>query len=210
MENFWDERYKKEAYVYGKLPNEFFAEKLSELEPGRILLPAEGEGRNAVFAAKLGWDVFAFDSSSEGQKKAFQLAETEGVTIHYEVIDYLMHYPETDLDVISLIYAHFPPKDRKAYFQKLGQSLKKGGRLIFEGFGKKHLEYQQKNPTVGGPREEGMLFSEEEVKEAFKELDFLEFYEGEVELSEGEFHKGTGWVIRFVAQRRLDGGSVNP
>ena len=74
--------------------------------------------------------------------------------------------------------------------------------MIFEGFGKKHLEYQQKNPEVGGPKEERMLFSEEELREAFRDLDLLEFYEGEVNLSEGEFHKGTGWVIRFVAQKK--------
>ena len=75
MKNFWDERYKAKAYVYGKEPNQYFAEKLRELEPGKILLPAEGEGRNAVFAARQGWEVSAFDSSSEGRKKAFLLAE---------------------------------------------------------------------------------------------------------------------------------------
>ena len=75
MKNFWDERYKAKTYVYGKEPNQYFAEKLRELEPGKILLPAEGEGRNAVFAARQGWEVSAFDSSSEGRKKAFLLAE---------------------------------------------------------------------------------------------------------------------------------------
>lgn len=202
MKKFWDEKYKKEAYAYGKMPNGFFAKKLMELEPGRILLPAEGEGRNAVFAAKQGWEVSAFDSSSEGQKKAFRLAQEEGVSIKYELTDYTRYKPEKDFDVVSLIYAHFPPNERIEHFQKLGNSLKKGGRLIFEGFGKKHLEYQQRDPAIGGPKEEAMLFSEEEVREAFKELDFVEFFEGEVELNEGEFHKGTGWVIRFVAQNK--------
>lgn len=46
-----------------------------------------------------------------------------------------------------------------------------------------------------------MLFSVSEIKEVFADFDFLEFYEGEMDLNEGEFHKGKGWVIRFVAQR---------
>ena len=56
-ETFWNERYAVTDYIYGKAPNEFFVEQLSTLTPGRILLPAEGEGRNAVYAAKQGWDV---------------------------------------------------------------------------------------------------------------------------------------------------------
>ena len=202
MKNFWDERYKAKTYVYGKEPNQYFAEKLRELEPGKILLPAEGEGRNAVFAARQGWEVSAFDSSSEGRKKAFLLAEEAGVQIDYQVTDHKGYISAKDLDVIALIYAHFPSSDRKDLFQGLSKNLKKNGRVIFEGFGKKHLEYQQKNPEVGGPKEERMLFSEEELREAFRDLDLLEFYEGEVNLSEGEFHKGTGWVIRFVAQKK--------
>jgi len=68
-----------------------------ELTPGRILFPAEGEGRNAVFAAHLGGDVFAFDISVEGKKKAKKLALINGVLIDYQVedlekADYLTDY----------------------------------------------------------------------------------------------------------------------
>jgi hypothetical protein len=66
--DFWDQRYSQSDFVYGKKPNEYLKAKLVDLKPGRILFPAEGEGRNAIFAAKLGWDVFAFDSSIEGKK----------------------------------------------------------------------------------------------------------------------------------------------
>jgi hypothetical protein len=37
--------------MYGTTPNEFFKQQLDLLEPGNILLPADGEGRNAVYAA---------------------------------------------------------------------------------------------------------------------------------------------------------------
>ena len=48
MINFWDDRYSQPEYVYGVKPNEFFAEQIQKLTPGEIILPCEGEGRNAV------------------------------------------------------------------------------------------------------------------------------------------------------------------
>ena len=203
MKGFWDERYKQKDYAYGKTPNEYLKSKLEELEPGEILFPAEGEGRNAVFAAKNGWKVSAFDISAEGKKKALKLAEEEGVEIDYHTTPLSsLGYDKNQFDAIALIYAHLQPAERKDYFRFFTHILKNNGKIIFEGFSKKHLEYQEKYPTVGGPKEEKMLFSEKEIKEAFPDLDFLEYYEGEIELNEGEFHKGKGWVIRFVAQKK--------
>ena len=77
----WNERYKKEEFAYGQQPNNYLKEQLGKLSAGTILFPAEGEGRNAVFAAKLGWTVSAFDISVEGKKKASRLAEANNVTI---------------------------------------------------------------------------------------------------------------------------------
>jgi hypothetical protein len=51
MNSFWNERYSGREFVYGELPNVFFAETLSSFEPGTIILPCDGEGRNAVYAA---------------------------------------------------------------------------------------------------------------------------------------------------------------
>ncbi|MDX1604123.1 MAG: SAM-dependent methyltransferase, partial [Salinimicrobium sediminis] len=85
MQEFWNERYQREEYIYGKDPNEYLKAQLKNLTPGRILFPAEGEGRNAVHAAKKGWQVSAFDQSEEGRKKALRLAEAEGVEIDYTV-----------------------------------------------------------------------------------------------------------------------------
>ena len=72
----WDERYRDSEYAYGEQPNKYLEEQLVKLPVGKILFPAEGEGRNAVFAARQGWQVSAYDISNEGQKKALQLAQT--------------------------------------------------------------------------------------------------------------------------------------
>lgn len=69
----WDDRYKSEEFAYGEEPNNYLKEQLEKLNPSTILFPAEGEGRNAVFAAKLGWKVSAFDISEEGKTKPLNL-----------------------------------------------------------------------------------------------------------------------------------------
>ena len=69
----WDERYSKPEFAYGTAPNVYFKSKIDKLPPGKILLPADGEGRNSVYAAMLGWDASVFDISREGQRKALEL-----------------------------------------------------------------------------------------------------------------------------------------
>ncbi|MCX7998787.1 MAG: methyltransferase domain-containing protein, partial [Leptospiraceae bacterium] len=106
---FWNERYSLEEYVYGESPNIYFKEKLDSLPKGKILLPCEGEGRNAVHAAQKGFEVFAFDQSEVAQKKAFKLANKYGVKINYDVYEMeSANYKEQSFDVLGLIFAHFP------------------------------------------------------------------------------------------------------
>ncbi|HEY0354603.1 MAG TPA: hypothetical protein VGC29_00285, partial [Flavisolibacter sp.] len=80
---FWNKRYADNNWVYGVQPNRFFKQFIDSHKPGRILLPAEGEGRNAVYAAKKGWTVDAFDFSVVARQKALQLAENNNVHINY-------------------------------------------------------------------------------------------------------------------------------
>ncbi|HTN67918.1 MAG TPA: hypothetical protein VLZ33_00485 [Dysgonamonadaceae bacterium] len=87
MKEKWDERYYSETYIYGTCPNAWFATKLDELTPGKLLLPAEGESRNAVYAPTKGWEVTSFDQSVEGRKKALKLATEREVKINYQIHD---------------------------------------------------------------------------------------------------------------------------
>ena len=202
MKEFWDERYSQEEYVYGEFPNAFLQKSLGNYPPGKILFPAEGEGRNAVYAAALGWDVYAFDISNAGKIKADLLAKKQGVKIDYKVgsIEDLA-YPELSLDALVLIFAHFPAALKSTYHQELARLLMPGAYIIFEGFSKNHLKFNFLNPKAGGPKEIGMLFSIEELKKDFHNFEFLEIEEKEVELNEGAYHQGMGAVIHFVARK---------
>jgi cyclopropane fatty-acyl-phospholipid synthase-like methyltransferase len=202
MKEFWDERYRREDYIYGEYPNDYLQSRLSQFYPGEILFAAEGEGRNAVYAAKEAWKVAAFDVSREAKKKAEKLAKKNKVEIDYRVGELPeLGYEKEEFDAVALIYAHFPIELRQDYHKRLISYLRRDGLVIFEGFSKKHKTYQEKNPAVGGPKDEVLLYSMDEIKRDFGELTFLELYEAEVDLKEGELHNGLGAVIRFVAQK---------
>ena len=192
-EDFWNNRYNKIEYVYGTHPNEFFKEQLNKLKTGSILLPAEGEGRNAVYAASQGWNVTAFDSSEKGKEKALALAEERDVSFDYQLVDVLEFQSKMQFDVICLCYAHFPADIRKQAHQHLMQFLKPDGMVIFEAFAKVQL-----GNASGGPKNEAMLFSTKEIKDEFPQLKFNFIREETIELSEGNHHSGKAEVIRFV------------
>ena len=199
----WDERYSKDEFAFGKQPNNYLKEQLEKLNVGTILFPAEGEGRNAVFAANLGWTVSAFDISMEGKKKADRLAKINNVTIDYQVGDLQeISFDTEQFDVIALIYAHFPANIKSLYHKTLDKYLRNGGVVIFEAFSKRHIDYVSKNGRVGGPRDLESLFSMEEIKSDFANYEIIELEEKEIELSEGLYHNGTGSVIRFVGQKK--------
>ena len=199
----WDERYSNQEFAYGKLPNVFFEESIQKLKPGKILMPADGEGRNGVYAAKLGWNVTAIDLSLEGKQKALALAKENNVTINYLVNDLIqLDFEKESFDAIGLIYAHFSAENKSLLHKKLDKYLKPGGLIIFEAFSKAHLQFNQLNPKVGGPKDIDTLFSIQEIAADFSNYEFIVLAENEVDLAEGKYHIGKGSVIRFIGRKK--------
>lgn len=206
MKSFWEERYSLDEYVYGTAPNKFFEAQLQNIRPpGRLLLPAEGEGRNAVFAARLGWQVTAFDQSAAAQAKAQRLAQSHGVNIDYRVLD-LAHldFDEASFDLIALIFVHLSPEVRREYHRALINLVTPGGLFLLEAFSKGHRVHQQRNAYAGGPPDEMRLADQESIREDFIQLECLELSMHEVVLQEGRFHDGPASVIRYVGRKPLD------
>jgi SAM-dependent methyltransferase len=201
--NKWDERYEGEGYAYGKAPNLFFKEWLQQFNAGSILMPADGEGRNGVFAATQGWRVTSFDLSAEGRTKALQLAEENQVALEYIVGDLeQLHFETASLDAIALIYAHFAAGKKSLFHRKLDRMLKPGGILIIEAFSKKHLSLNSADPAVGGPKDIDMLLSKEEILADFEHYEVILLAEEEIFLNEGAHHIGKGAVVRFVGKKK--------
>jgi hypothetical protein len=190
----WDERYRTDTYVYGKNPNVFFSTQLERAVPGRLLLPGEGEGRNAVYAAGRGWIVDAFDQSAYGRTKALALAGKQGVEIRYRVCA-VEDFPfgQDQYDAVGLIFFHLDPARRALLHRKACESLKPGGSLILEAFHKEQL-----NRNSGGPQSPELLFDERALASDFESLEIRLLEKKEIMLTEGLFHRGEAAVVRFL------------
>ncbi|MEY4003414.1 MAG: hypothetical protein RIT07_1456 [Bacteroidota bacterium] len=196
----WNERSQNHETVYGLLPNVFFKHSIDKINTGKLLLPAEGEGRNAVYAAKIGWDVTAFDYSEIAKEKALKMAQCNQVAFAYQTTDFLsFEIDQASMDAVALIYAHMPPEIRSEFHHKVAYWVKQGGHVILEAFNPLQLELQS-----GGPKDVSMLYTPEMLKNDFPESDWeiVVLETVETELSEGPFHEGKAQVIRLLACRR--------
>lgn len=197
MNSFWNERYGQRDFVYGETPNVFFAETLGTLKQGTIILPCDGESRNAVHAARQGWEVNAFDLSEAGKAKANLLALKYGVGINYQLKDAATAiYLSASVDVVVLIYAHLPPLVRKKLHRNVIKWLKPGGKIILEAFCPDQLKNQS-----GGPKDIEMLYTKEMLEDDFHGMSIEVLAYQHIQLNEGKFHEGPADVIRMIATK---------
>ncbi len=72
----WDARYAATDLVWSSTPNQWVAELLGDLPPGRAVDIAAGEGRNAIWLAEQGWSVLATDFSPVAVERIRDIAST--------------------------------------------------------------------------------------------------------------------------------------
>lgn len=196
MKGHWNQRYAENEAAYGKKPNAFFKHSLKNLEPGSMLLPCDGEGRNAVYAAENGWDVVSFDFSESGVAKARVWAKEAGVKIECTQEDAFEFEPSKKFDSVVLVFSHMSP-DRIAEFHARAISwLKDGGTLILEGFSKNQL-----GKNSGGPKMLEMLFDRNMLEEHFSDMEIVSLEEVNQMLDEGPFHQGEASTIQLIARK---------
>ncbi len=199
MSNFWDQRYQQYDRVYGEKPNDFFKETLDRVQTNgkRLLLVAEGEGRNAIYAARKGWEVYAFDASEVAKNKALDWAKREQIPLTYETQSYeALTLPPQQFDVAGMIYAHMPTNIRHRVHEKIIDSLLPGGLILLEVF-----EKEQLGASSGGPKILDMLYDIKSIEREFIGMEMLELSKEKIILDEGSFHQGEATVIRMIAKK---------
>lgn len=200
MESKWDKRFAEPGFAYGLEPNDFLAGVAHRLPSGPILSLAEGEGRNAVFLAGIGYDVTAVDQSDIGLTKARQLATDRGVQIRTLLSD-LGEYaiePNAWAGIVS-IFCHVPPEIRRPLHAGVVRGLRPGGVLILEAYSPR-----QCGRETGGPPVPELAMSLEGLQEELHGLTFLHARELDREIHEGAYHTGLGSVVQIVARRDTD------
>lgn len=201
---FWDERFRGDAFAFGTEPNAFLVSQAHYLKPGQsALVPGDGEGRNGVWLARQGLIVDTVDVSPLGVAKAKALAYARGVEINAHIADLLeWDWPRERYDIVAALYIHFFDLDRPRMHRAMLDALKPGGILILESFRVEQLEFQKIHRS-GGPKAADMLCSRAKLKSDFAGAGFLLLEEAEVDLDEGYRHKGRAAVIRAVIQKPL-------
>jgi SAM-dependent methyltransferase len=193
----WDERYSEPGFAYGTEPNTFLASVAYKLPQGKILSLAEGEGRNAVYLATLGYEVTGVDGSQVGLSKAQELAVERGVIITSLHADLSAFKIESEQwDGIIACYCHVPSVLRIPLHRAVVQGLKPGGLFVLEGFSKEQLAYD-----TGGPKSLDLLLALDELQQELAGLKFIHAVQIQRDVREGLCHTGIASVVQLLAQK---------
>ena len=190
----WDERYSEPGFSYGTEPNDFLLSAADRIPRGKILSLAEGEGRNAVYLASLGYRVTGVDGSEVGLRKAMDLAAERAVAITAVAADLSeFEIVPRQWDGIIAIFCHVPSALRIPLHQGAVEGLKPGGVFVLEAFSKEQLAY-----GTGGPSSLDMLMSLEDLKLELAGLNFVQAVQIERPVHEGRRHTGLASVIQLI------------
>lgn len=190
----WDERYSENGWAFGIEPNGFLSKEAHQIPLGRVLCLGEGEGRNAVFLAKEGFEVVGVDQSHVGMEKAQALARKEEVSIE-TVVSSIEDFDlqEAEWEGIVSIFFHLPPDARHKIHRAVVKGLKRKGVFILEAFTPKQLKRD-----TGGPPYGNRLVTLETLREELEGLNLVVARECERDVQEGWMHTGLASVVQLV------------
>jgi 2-polyprenyl-3-methyl-5-hydroxy-6-metoxy-1,4-benzoquinol methylase len=126
--DYWSRYYLDPNSNFNHAPNAFLMEMVKGRQPGVALDYGMGQGRNAIYLASLGWDVWGFDPAEGGIAIAQKRAKELGLTLHTSAVrdsDYDFGKQRFDLILFSWTMPVVP-------VEKVVDSLKPGGIVVME------------------------------------------------------------------------------
>ncbi|MCE2518091.1 MAG: class I SAM-dependent methyltransferase [Alphaproteobacteria bacterium] len=200
---FWNERYQIKDYLFGVEPNDFIkavtpkAAAVNDDAPPTAYAPADGEGRNGVFLARMGYQVTTVDVANLAVDKALALAEHHGVALDAHVGDVFTHpVPEGHFDIVTVCFMHFMPDDHQRFMTAMKAALKPGGLFIMEAYTRDQIPL-----SSGGPKNPDMMMSAEQLAGEFADFDIELLQETRRLLSEGPRHQGEAATVQLLARK---------
>jgi 2-polyprenyl-3-methyl-5-hydroxy-6-metoxy-1,4-benzoquinol methylase len=155
----WDRRYAAVENLWAARPNRFLVREVEELEPGRALDLACGEGQNAIWLASLGWDVTGVDYSEVAIAKARARAQQDGVRVDFVCADLVEYQPAAaQFELVIVLFLHIPSSERRRVLARAAAALAPGGTFVFIGHDRSNL-----TQGVGGPSDPEILCTADEV-----------------------------------------------
>jgi SAM-dependent methyltransferase len=168
--SMWDERYAASDLVWSAEPNLFLPPLVEGVEPGTALDIACGEGRNAIWLARRGWEVTAVDFSAVGIDKARRLGQD--VDVDWVVADATEYDPARHFDLVLVFYLHLPGAQMAEVFDRAVAATRPGGTFFGVGHALRNL-----TDGYGGPPEPDLLWSVDCIAPLVAGLEVLELGE---------------------------------
>jgi SAM-dependent methyltransferase len=155
----WNERYRASELVWSAGPNQFVEAELSDLPPGRALDLAAGEGRNAIWLARRGWQVTAVDFAQAGLDKGRVLGVGLDITwVCADATTWQRGPEEPPYDVALLAYLQVPAEHRRESVRAAFGCLRAGGTFLLVAHDSTNL-----TEGTGGPQDPSVLVTAEDV-----------------------------------------------
>ena len=126
--DYWNRYYLDSNSNFNRAPNDFLKQMVEGQRPGVALDYGMGEGRNAIYLASLGWQVWGFDPADAGVALAQKRAKELGLTLHTSAVrdsEYDFGKEKFDLILFSWTMPLVP-------IEKVFDSLKPGGVVVME------------------------------------------------------------------------------
>lgn len=161
----WDRRYADTEMVWSVTPNVFVEAECADLEPGRALDLAAGEGRNAIWLARKGWQVTAVDFSGVGLDKGRTIAGE--ACVRWVCADATTYTTQAPMDLVVIAYLQLPAPERRAAVRGGFETLRPGGTLLLVAHDSTNLA-----EGTGGPKDPAVLMTADDV---LGDLDGLAF-----------------------------------
>lgn len=160
----YQEWYKAPEYYWGVEPSSLclaILRLMPPTKPYRVLDIGCGEGKDAVFLARCGYDVTAFDIADSGIEKAKRLAERAGVYVHAFTADVCTHRPEGTYDVVmsSGVLHYIPQALRREIFAHYKAHTAPGGLHAMNVFVKKPFVAPPPEKEISYDWKSGELFA---------------------------------------------------
>ena len=148
-------------------PAQFLVDNIDLLPRGRALDVAMGSGRNAIYLAKLGFEVEGVDTSREAIEEALVRAREEGVSIKTRVED-LEKIPYFDEEAYDLVICF--NYLQRSLMPQMKNWVKPGGMLVYETFIIDQVQF-------GKPQNPDHLLRHNELLHTFRDFRVLRYRE---------------------------------
>ncbi|MFE9815538.1 SAM-dependent methyltransferase [Streptomyces sp. NPDC005773] len=132
----WDERYRESNRIWSGNPNTALVREVEGLTPGRALDLGCGEGADAVWLARWGWQVTATDISRVALGRAAEHAAEAGVAdrIDWQFHDLGVSFPGGEYDLVSAQFLHsMGDLPREQILRRAAAAVAPGGVLLIVG-----------------------------------------------------------------------------